>query len=62
MCGILGAVADRDIVPILIDGLKRLEYRGYASCGVAVNNGGLKRAHSVSRVADLDTQVRESHF
>ena len=62
MCGIVGAVADRDIVPILIEGLKRLEYRGYDSCGVAVNNGGLKRARSVSRVADLDIQVRESHF
>ena len=62
MCGIVGAVADRDIVPVLIEGLKRLEYRGYDSCGVAVNNGGLKRARSVSRVADLDTQVRESRF
>jgi glucosamine--fructose-6-phosphate aminotransferase (isomerizing) len=62
MCGIVGAVADRDIVPILIEGLKRLEYRGYDSCGVAVNAGGLKRARSVSRVADLDTQVRETRF
>ncbi|MEK0428225.1 MAG: hypothetical protein RL001_752, partial [Pseudomonadota bacterium] len=34
MCGIVGAVAQRDIVPILLEGLKRLEYRGYDSCGV----------------------------
>ena len=40
MCGIVGAVAGRDIVPILIEGLKRLEYRGYDSAGVAVLNGG----------------------
>ena len=62
MCGIVGAVADRDIVPILIEGLKRLEYRGYDSCGVAVHHGGLKRARSVSRVADLDTQVQGNSF
>ncbi|MFA9441542.1 glutamine--fructose-6-phosphate transaminase (isomerizing) [Uliginosibacterium sp. sgz301328] len=59
MCGIVGAVAQRDIVPILIEGLKRLEYRGYDSCGVAVHrNGELTRARSTSRVAELDAQVR----
>ena len=57
MCGIVGAVAQRNIVPILLEGLKRLEYRGYDSCGVAVNNGGLKRARSVARVAELQEQV-----
>ncbi|MFN0164205.1 MAG: glutamine--fructose-6-phosphate transaminase (isomerizing) [Burkholderiales bacterium] len=62
MCGIVGAVAQRDIVPILVEGLRRLEYRGYDSCGVAVNAGGLKRARSVSRVADLDSQVKEGRF
>jgi len=36
MCGIVGAVAERDIVPILVEGLRRLEYRGYDSAGVAV--------------------------
>ena len=39
MCGIVGAVAKRNVVPILIEGLKRLEYRGYDSAGVAVMNG-----------------------
>jgi glucosamine--fructose-6-phosphate aminotransferase (isomerizing) len=52
MCGIVGAVASRDITPILVEGLKRLEYRGYDSCGVAVyDNGGLRRARSTDRVA-----------
>ena len=44
MCGIVGAVSNRDIVPILVQGLQRLEYRGYDSCGVAVHADGLKRA------------------
>ncbi len=62
MCGIVGAVAKRDIVPILVEGLKRLEYRGYDSCGVAVHqDGALRRARSTSRVAELDTQVRAEH-
>ncbi len=58
MCGIVGAVSTRNIVPILIEGLKRLEYRGYDSCGVAVHQGGeLKRARSTSRVAELEVNV-----
>ncbi|AOK28115.1 MULTISPECIES: glutamine--fructose-6-phosphate transaminase (isomerizing) [Burkholderia] len=70
MCGIVGAVAQRNIVPVLIEGLRRLEYRGYDSCGVAVLEAGAgaptpgapKRARSVERVADLDAQVRESRL
>ncbi|MFM0509395.1 MULTISPECIES: glutamine--fructose-6-phosphate transaminase (isomerizing) [unclassified Paraburkholderia] len=63
MCGIVGAVAQRNIVPVLIEGLRRLEYRGYDSCGVAVLGAdGPRRARSVARVADLDEQVRESHL
>ncbi len=58
MCGIVGAVSQRNIVPILVEGLKRLEYRGYDSCGVAVHqDGGLKRARSTSRVAELQQQA-----
>ena len=58
MCGIVGAVSTRNIVPILIEGLKRLEYRGYDSCGVAVHQGGeLKRARSTSRVAELEANA-----
>jgi glucosamine--fructose-6-phosphate aminotransferase (isomerizing) len=56
MCGIVGAVADRDIVPILIEGLRRLEYRGYDSAGVAVLNGAgtIKRLRTVGKVKKLE--------
>ena len=58
MCGIVGSVSPRNIVPVLVEGLKRLEYRGYDSCGVAVHQGGeLQRARSTSRVAELHAQV-----
>ncbi|MCE9639067.1 MAG: glutamine--fructose-6-phosphate transaminase (isomerizing) [Betaproteobacteria bacterium] len=60
MCGIVGAVAARNVVPVLLEGLKRLEYRGYDSCGVAVYNDGLKRARSVRRVEDLVAQIQET--
>jgi glucosamine--fructose-6-phosphate aminotransferase (isomerizing) len=54
MCGIVGAVSQRDIVPTLIEGLRRLEYRGYDSCGVAVHrNGAPRRARSMARVNAL---------
>ncbi|MEQ1879785.1 MAG: glutamine--fructose-6-phosphate transaminase (isomerizing) [Burkholderiales bacterium] len=53
MCGIVGAVARRDIVPVLIEGLRKLEYRGYDSAGLAIINGGLRRFRSVGRVASL---------
>jgi glutamine---fructose-6-phosphate transaminase (isomerizing) len=62
MCGIVGAVSTRNIVPVLIEGLKRLEYRGYDSCGVAIHaGGGLQRARSTSRVAELESQVTAEH-
>ncbi|MES2415324.1 MAG: glutamine--fructose-6-phosphate transaminase (isomerizing) [Pseudomonadota bacterium] len=57
MCGIVAAVSTRNIVPVLVQGLQRLEYRGYDSCGVAVYADGLKRARSTSRVAELQSQV-----
>jgi glucosamine--fructose-6-phosphate aminotransferase (isomerizing) len=53
MCGIVAAVASRNVVPILIEGLRRLEYRGYDSAGVAVINGCLRRIRSSGRVAQL---------
>ena len=62
MCGIVGAVSTRNIVPILVQGLQRLEYRGYDSCGVAVHTGGLKRARSTARVAELMEQVEATHL
>ena len=61
MCGIVGAVAQRNITPILLEGLKRLEYRGYDSCGVALHvDGMLQRSRSTSRVADLQAQVERA--
>jgi glutamine---fructose-6-phosphate transaminase (isomerizing) len=59
MCGIVGAAARRDIVPVLVEGLRRLEYRGYDSCGVAVlKDRALGRVVSVARVAELDREIR----
>jgi glucosamine--fructose-6-phosphate aminotransferase (isomerizing) len=53
MCGIVGAIAGRNVVPILLEGLRRLEYRGYDSAGIAVLNGALRRLRSTGRVAEL---------
>ncbi len=60
MCGIVGAVGSRNIVPVLVEGLKRLEYRGYDSCGVAVlQEGQLRRSRSTERVAELAVQASQ---
>ena len=59
MCGIVAAVASRNIVPVLIEGLRKLEYRGYDSAGLAVLNPHLSRLRSVGRVAELATQAEE---
>ena len=69
MCGIVGAVSARNIVPILVQGLQRLEYRGYDSCGVAVHTAGLaapqgelRRVRGIARVADLAAQAEQQHL
>ncbi|MDO9420268.1 MAG: glutamine--fructose-6-phosphate transaminase (isomerizing) [Herminiimonas sp.] len=63
MCGIVGAVAQRNITPILVEGLKRLEYRGYDSCGVALHvDGKLERSRSTARVAELEKQIAKEHL
>ena len=55
MCGIVGAIADRDVVPVLIEGLKRLEYRGYDSAGIAVVQGAqVNRVRRTGRVAEME--------
>ena len=54
MCGIVGAIANRNVVPILTEGLKRLEYRGYDSAGIAVLDGGIRRVRRVGRVAEME--------
>ena len=62
MCGIVAAVADRNIVPVLLEGLRKLEYRGYDSAGLAlIDDSGLHRLRAVGRVAELTAQVDETH-
>ncbi len=63
MCGIVGAVANRNITQILVEGLKRLEYRGYDSAGVGLinrDNDKLELCKSIGKVADLDEKLCES--
>jgi glucosamine--fructose-6-phosphate aminotransferase (isomerizing) len=60
MCGIVGAISRRNVVPVLLEGLKRLEYRGYDSAGIAVVNGTLKRLRSTGRVAELSRRADEA--
>jgi len=69
MCGIVGAVAQRNVVPILIEGLRKLEYRGYDSAGIALvsatapespNGGSLSRVRAVGRVADLAARAAQA--
>jgi glutamine---fructose-6-phosphate transaminase (isomerizing) len=62
MCGIVGAIANRNVVPILTEGLKRLEYRGYDSAGIAVLNGGIRRVRRVGRVAEMENAARAEHL
>ena len=66
MCGIVGAASARNVVPILIEGIRRLEYRGYDSTGLAVLNGKdgttLERLVSTARVVDLDAQAQARHL
>ncbi len=61
MCGIVGAVAERDVTPILLEGLKRLEYRGYDSAGIAVLNadGNLERQRAVGKVSVLESGMEQ---
>jgi glucosamine--fructose-6-phosphate aminotransferase (isomerizing) len=61
MCGIVGAIAQRNVVPILLEGLRRLEYRGYDSAGVVVvSDGRLERVRSTGRVAELIEKSAET--
>ncbi|HEY1992724.1 MAG TPA: isomerizing glutamine--fructose-6-phosphate transaminase, partial [Gammaproteobacteria bacterium] len=62
MCGIIGAVANRDVVSLLIEGLQRLEYRGYDSAGIAVLDHGIKRVRSVGRVAEMQIRARQERL
>ena len=57
MCGIVGAVARRDVVPFLLEGLRRVEYRGYDSAGLAVMRDRIERVRTVGKVAELEALV-----
>ncbi len=62
MCGIVGAVAQRDVSPILLEGLRRLEYRGYDSAGMAVLDaaGRIQRQRALGKVAELENGLKET--
>lgn len=63
MCGIVGAIAGRDVVPVLIEGLKRLEYRGYDSSGIAVlESGSIRRVRRTGRVAEMAVAATQEGF
>ncbi len=63
MCGIVGAIASRDVVPVLVEGLKRLEYRGYDSSGIAVlATDGVRRVRRTGRVAEMEAAATAAHF
>jgi len=62
MCGIVGALAQRNIVPMLLEGLKRLEYRGYDSAGIAILDHGLKRVRRIGRVAEMEAEAKAQNL
>ncbi|MDO8438265.1 MAG: glutamine--fructose-6-phosphate transaminase (isomerizing) [Nitrosomonadaceae bacterium] len=62
MCGIVGAIARHNVVPTLLEGLRRLEYRGYDSAGIALVDGGLRRLRTTGRVAELSKLADEQQF
>ena len=63
MCGIVGAIAGRDVVPVLIEGLKRLEYRGYDSAGIAVlADNDVRRVRRTGRVSEMENAAAAENF
>ncbi|RMH15256.1 MAG: glutamine--fructose-6-phosphate transaminase (isomerizing) [Gammaproteobacteria bacterium] len=64
MCGIVGAVAQRNVVPLLLEGLKRLEYRGYDSSGLAVfdQDGVIRRHRETGKIAELEEGIKGNPF
>ena len=62
MCGIVGYVGDKDCADVLVDGLKKLEYRGYDSAGIAVfQNGEIEVEKSKGKLADLENKMKKNY-
>jgi glutamine---fructose-6-phosphate transaminase (isomerizing) len=62
MCGIVGAVAKKNVVSTLIEGLSRLEYRGYDSAGIAILDGTIKRVRAVGRVSEMQAKAQSEQL
>ncbi len=62
MCGIVAGISNKNVLPILIDGLERLEYRGYDSAGIAILNGGIKRIRSIGRVNSIKNKIKKTNI
>ena len=60
MCGIVAGISKKNVLPVLIDGLERLEYRGYDSAGIAILNDKIQRIRSIGRVASLKNKAKKS--
>ncbi|MDC6484689.1 glutamine--fructose-6-phosphate transaminase (isomerizing) [Methylophilaceae bacterium] len=60
MCGIVAGISNKNVLPVLIDGLERLEYRGYDSAGIAILNEKIKRIRSIGRVASLKDKAKKT--
>src|SRR5688572_2354999 len=61
MCGIIGIISDKDVAPRLLEGLKRLEYRGYDSAGIAtLVNGHIERRRAEGKLLNLDKKLKQS--
>ena len=59
MCGIIGYIGSKDVVPVLVEGLRRLEYRGYDSAGVAVvRDGAIDLRRSAGKLSNLEDEIR----
>ena len=62
MCGIVAGISNKNVLPVLIEGLGRLEYRGYDSAGIAILNDKIQRIRSIGRVASLKNKLKNQNY